>query len=222
MVDSRTKRERLIEDNLGLVHSCARKFIDKGAEYDDLFQAGCVGLIKAADGFDEGKGFAFSTYAVPAILGEIKRLFRDGGTVKVGRSLKEKARRAVKEKQTLEEKLGREPTIGELAEILKTDTAETAFILNASLPVVSLTADEDNGGNQLDIPVPSPEDELSDMLSLRKVVSELEEKDRMLIELRYFRGMTQSAAAAELQMTQVQVSRREKIILAGIRAKLTT
>lgn len=220
MVDSRTKRERLIEDNLGLVHACARKFIDRGAEYDDLFQAGCVGLIKAADGFDEGRGFAFSTYAVPAILGEIKRLFRDGGTVKVGRSLKEKARRAAKEKQALEERLGREPTIGELAEILHTDTAETAFILNASLPVISLTAGEESGGSQLDIPVPSPEDELSDALALRKAVSELEEKDRALIELRYFRGMTQSAAAAALDMTQVQVSRREKTILAAIRAKL--
>ena len=220
MVDSRTKRERLIEDNLGLVHACARKFMDKGAEYDDLFQAGCVGLIKAADGFDETRGFAFSTYAVPAILGEIKRLFRDGGTVKVGRSLKEKARHAAKERQILEEKLGREPTIGELADILHTDAAETAFILNASMPVVSLTADEDSGGNQLDIPVPSPEDELSDKLALKKVVSELDERDRTLIELRYFRGMTQSAAAAQLGMTQVQVSRREKTILTAIRAKM--
>lgn len=221
VVDNRTRRERLIEDNLGLVHACARKFIDKGTEYDDLFQAGCVGLIKAADGFDEARGFAFSTYAVPAILGEIKRLFRDGGTVKVGRSLKEKARRAAKERQALEEKLGREPTIGELAETLHIDAAETAFVLNASLPAVSLTADEDNGGNQLDIPVPSPEDELSDTLALKKVVSELEERDRTLIELRYFSGLTQSAAAAQLGMTQVQVSRREKTILAAIRAKLT-
>jgi RNA polymerase sporulation-specific sigma factor len=221
VVDSRTKRERLIEDNLGLVHSCARKFADKGTEYDDLFQAGCIGLIKAADGFDEERGFAFSTYAVPAILGEIKRIFRDGGAIKVGRGLKEKARKAIKEKQALEEKLGREPTISELSEALQTDDAETAFILNSSMPVISLTADENSGGSQLDIPVQSPEDELTDMLALRKSISMLEEKDKALIELRYFRGMTQSAAAEQLGMSQVQVSRREKVILSSIREMMT-
>ncbi len=193
--------------------------MDKGTEYDDLFQAGCVGLIKAADGFDESRGFSFSTYAVPAILGEIKRIFRDGGTVKVGRSLKDKARNAIKEKQKLAERLGREPTVGELSEILNTEPAETAFILNSAMPVISLTADEESG-NQFDIPVDSPEEEISDRLALKSVLENLPENDRKLIELRYFSGLTQSVTAGKLGMTQVQVSRREKVILMQIREKI--
>lgn len=193
--------------------------MDKGTEYDDLFQAGCVGLIKAADGFDESRGFSFSTYAVPAILGEIKRIFRDGGTVKVGRSLKDKARNAIKEKQKLAERLGREPTVGELSEILNTEPAETAFILNSTMPVISLTADEESG-NQFDIPVDSPEEEISDRLALKSVLENLPENDRKLIELRYFSGLTQSVTAGKLGMTQVQVSRREKVILMQIREKI--
>lgn len=101
VVEQAASRESLISDNLGLVHSCANRFRGRGVEYDDLFQAGCVGLIKAADGFDPSRGFAFSTYAVPVILGEIRRIFRDGGTVKVGRAMKEKARNALREKERL-------------------------------------------------------------------------------------------------------------------------
>lgn len=107
VVEQAASRESLISDNLGLVHSCANRFRGRGVEYDDLFQAGCVGLIKAADGFDPSRGFAFSTYAVPVILGEIRRIFRDGGTVKVGRAMKEKARNALREKERLTASAGR-------------------------------------------------------------------------------------------------------------------
>ena len=214
-----TERDKMIENNLGLVHSCAQKFKNRGVEYDDLFQAGCVGLIKAADNFDESRGFSFSTYAVPVILGEIRRIFRDGGTVKVGRAIKEKSRAALKKKEEMSAELGREPTVGELAKNLDLDTAETAMLLNASLPAVSLTTG-DEGETQLEIPVNSPEEEISDLLALRQVLLKLDERDRKMIELRYFRGLTQSKTAVQLGMTQVQVSRREKAVLEGMRKKL--
>lgn len=207
-------RESLIKENLGLVHACANKFRGRGTEYDDLFQAGCVGLVKAADNFDASRGFAFSTYAVPVILGEIRRIFRDGGAVKIGRSLKEKARNAMKLRDELSLELGREPTISELAQRLGTDVASAAELITVSMPTISLTlADDDKNGNQLDIPTSAPEEEISERLSLKKVLDNLEQKERSLIELRYFKGLTQVKTAEMLGMSQVQVSRKEKAIL---------
>lgn len=211
-------RESLINENLGLVHACANKFRGRGTEYDDLFQAGCVGLVKAADNFDPSRGFAFSTYAVPVILGEIRRIFRDGGAVKIGRSLKEKARNAMKVKDELSIELGREPTVSELAEKLGTDIATAAELITVSMPTISLTvADDEKNGNQLDIPTAAPEEEISERLSLKKVLGSLSEKEQKLIELRYFKGMTQVNTAKELGMSQVQVSRKEKAILQHLR-----
>lgn len=219
MVEEKSDRDALIENNLGLVHACANRFRGRGVEYDDLFQAGCVGIIKAADNFDPSRGFTFSTYAVPVILGEIKRIFRDSGSVKVGRALKERSRAAMKRREEISLTLGREPTVAELAQGLGIETAEAAMLINASMPVISLTVGEDNG-EQLDIPVQSPEDEISDLLALRQAVGSLDERDRKMIELRYYDGMTQSATAAALGMTQVQVSRREKAVLLILRKKL--
>jgi len=221
MTETKEMRNGIVESNLGLVHSCANKFRGRGVEYDDLFQAGCLGLIKAADNFDPDRGFSFSTYAVPVILGEIKRIFRDGGTVKIGRTLKEKSRKVLAAKEEITVVLGREPTVSELAERIGLDAAETAMLLNASLPVQSLTVGED-GECQLDIPVDSPENEVSDILALRQVMDSLEEKDRLMLKFRYFQNMTQSETAKRLGMTQVQVSRREKIILTVIRKKLNS
>ena len=221
MVEQAAARESLISENLGLVHSCANRFRGRGVEYDDLFQAGCVGLIKAADGFDASRGFAFSTYAVPVILGEIRRLFRDGGTVKVGRALKEKARSALREKERLTAERGQEPTIGELAERLGMEIAETVQVLTASLPPVSLTTDEENGSGQIDIPVAPPEEMISDAVALEQILDKLPERDRQLIELRYFKGLTQTVTAERLGMSQVQVSRRERQILEEMRKKMT-
>ncbi len=221
MTETKSARNELVEKNLGLVHACANRFRGRGAEYDDLFQAGCVGLIKAADNFDESRGFSFSTYAVPVILGEIKRLFRDGGSVKVGRAIKEKSRNALKKREEIALSLGREPTVGELAESLGIDSTEAAMLLNASIPPVSLTCSED-GEKSLDIPVDSPENELSDSLALRQVLQSLDERDRKMIELRYYGGLTQSKTGRRLGMTQVQVSRREKAVLEIIREKLSS
>lgn len=220
MKEKNSDREALIENNYGLVHACANKFRGRGAEYDDLFQAGCVGLIKAADNFDKSRGFAFSTYAVPVILGEIKRIFRDGGTIKIGRSLKEKARHAMQIKEQLSLCLGRAPTIGELAEKLGVDISQAAELITVSMPVISLTATDDKGNAQLDIPTEAPEEEISEKMALKSVICALEEKDRKLIELRYFKGLTQVKTAAELGMSQVQVSRREKAILIEMRKRM--
>lgn len=213
-------RESLINENYGLVHACANKFRGRGVEYDDLFQAGCVGLVKAADNFDASRGFAFSTYAVPVILGEIRRIFRDGGAVKIGRSLKEKSRHAMKIREELSTELGREPTVSELAEKLGIDVSSAAELITVSMPTISLTSGEENNEVQLDIPTLPPEEEISERLSLKSVLDSLDERDRQLIELRYFRGLTQVNTAKELGMSQVQVSRREKVILIKMRESL--
>ena len=215
-------REALIGENYGLVHSCANKFRGRGVESEDLFQAGCVGLIKAADNFDKSRGFAFSTYAVPVILGEIRRIFRDGGAVKVGRSLKERSRQAMKIREEMALELSREPTVSELAERLGVDIATASELITVSLPTVSLTACDDEGKeNQLDIPTDAPEEEITEKMALRTVVESLAERDRQLIELRYFKGMTQVNTAKELGMSQVQVSRREKAILGIMRKSMS-
>ena len=221
MREANNEREALIGENYGLVHACANKFRGRGVDYEDLFQAGCVGLIKAADNFDKSRGFAFSTYAVPVILGEIRRIFRDGGAVKIGRTLKEKSRQAMKIRDEMSAELQREPTVSELAEKLGVDIATAAEYITVSMPTVSLTAcDEDGKGNQLDIPVQAPEAEITEKMALRTVVDSLEERDRRLIELRYFKGMTQVKTAEALGMSQVQVSRREKLILGIMRKSM--
>lgn len=158
---------------------------------------------------------------MPVILGEIKRIFRDGGSVKVGRALKEKARAAMREKEALTAELGCEPTVGQLAERLGSDVAQTAQLLNAAMPAVSLTACTDDGEGQIDLPVESPENAASELIALREVIALLDDRDREMISLRYYRGMTQSRTAELLGMSQVQVSRREKAVLALLRRNLS-
>ena len=213
-------RDEMIQQNMGLVHACAHKFKGRGIEYEDLFQAGCMGLIKATDAFDESRGVRFSTYAVPVILGEMRRLFRDGGTVKVSRTLKELSLKAVRTKERLSIEMGREPTVSELASALDLEVSAVVEALYAATPALSLTGSDEEGAPQIDLPVQSPEEELSDRISLRQVLSLLEKKDQMLIRLRYFQGKTQVETARALDMTQVQVSRREKKILLRLRELL--
>ena len=210
----------LPEENLGLVHLCANRFRGRGIEYDDLYSAGCIGLLKAAEAFDCERGVKFSTYAVPVILGEIKRLFRDGGTVKVSRSLKELSLKAVRVRDEMSKELGREPTLSELGKKLDTDECAIAEALSVSLPPVSLTDSSEEGGGQIDVAAPSPDIEIGDTVALRQVLGMMEPKDRELIFLRYYKNFTQSAAAQKLGMTQVQVSRREKKLLTFMREQL--
>ena len=212
------ERSRMIEENIGLVHACAHRFKGKGIEYDDLFQAGCMGLVKATDAFDTERGVRFSTYAVPVILGEMRRLFRDGGTVKVSRSLKELSMKVARQREQLSKRLGREPTVSELAAELAVSEESIIEALGAGTPPVSLTSEENSA--QIDLPVDSPEELLSDLISLKQMLRQLEERDRRLIELRYFGNKTQVQTAQELGMTQVQVSRREKKILLWLRSQL--
>ena len=220
ITDSRADRDILITENMGLVHTCAHRFTGKGIEYEDLFQAGCMGLVKAFDAFDRERGVRFSTYAVPVILGEIRRLFRDGGTVKVSRTLKELSIRTAREREKFALKEGREPTIKELAEQLGVSEEDVTEAVCAAAPVISLTADEDNGGGQADVPVASPEEQIAERLSVIQAVSSLEERDRAIVRLRYYENKTQTQTAAALGMTQVQVSRREKKLLTQLREDL--
>lgn len=216
-----SERDEKICNNIGLVHTCARRFIGRGIEYDDLYQAGSMGLVKAVDGFDESRGLKFSTYAVPVILGEIRRLFRDGGTVKVSRSLKELAMRVSRERDAFCLREGREPSVTELADALGIEREQAAEALGASLPALSLTrSGEEDDGDEVDIPVASPEETITDRLALRQLLAELSPHDRTLIEYRYFKRQTQQVTAEKLGMTQVQVSRRERAILRQLREQL--
>ncbi len=213
-------RDEKIQENLGLVHACAKRFKARGIEYDDLYQAGCLGLIKAVDGFDETRGVRFSTYAVPVILGEMRRLFRDGGSVKVGRALKELSLKAGRFTAEFSAREGRSPTLSELAEALGVETAQAAQAVNAGQRSLSLTSEEEDGG-QIDVAVEAEDDKIAELLSLKQVVGELEPRDRSIIVFRYFKSQTQTQTAQALGMTQVQVSRREKVILQKLRAMLS-
>lgn len=220
MPKTKPSRSEIIEENIGLVHACANRFRGRGIEYDDLFQAGCIGLIKATDGFDSDRGVRFSTYAVPVILGEIKRLFRDGGSVKISRSLKELALKAARASEQIIKTDGAEPTVSKIAAILGVDEETAALAINAMQPTISLTEASEDGGGQIDIAVQSHEEEIAQTLSIREVVAKLDERDRNLILMRYWGNKTQSVVAEKLGMTQVQVSRREKKLLALIKQTL--
>ena len=208
------------EENLGLVHLCANRFRGKGIEYEDLCGAGCIGLMKAARAFDDTRGVKFSTYAVPVILGEIKRLFRDGGAVRVSRSVKELYLRLTRLRDGFMAENGREPTVRELSAMCGESEEAVAEAISAGRPPVSLTIQTEDGIDETDVPVPSSDERILGELALSKALDGLDERDRMLITLRYYRDKTQTETAAALGMTQVQVSRREKKLLAALREKL--
>ena len=214
-------RDIKIEENLGLVHSCARRFTGRGVDYEDLVQAGCIGLIKAVDNFDDERGFSFSTYAVPVILGEIKRIFRDDGTVKVSRLRPARGRTISDSKEDVSRINGHEPTVGDISSILGISEEETAQAINASLPVFSLTPAEDGDSRgEFDVPTESYDAEIADKIALRQIMEQLEDRDKKLIEYRYFKGLNQTKTAELLNMNQVWVSRREKAILLIMKKKL--
>ena len=213
MVKDKLKRDSFIENNLGLVHSICKRFSGRGIEYDDLYQAGCIGLIKATDAFEEERGLCFSTYAVPVIMGEVRRLFRDGGAVKVSRSIKELGLHINREKQKLEQKLNREPTVKEIADNLNVSCEEVAEAVCACQPTVSLTFHGEDGIKESQLPTVSTEDEISDRLLLDEAFSKLDEVEKQIMVLRYYNFLTQSKTAKLLNMTQVQISRAEKRIL---------
>lgn len=199
---------------------CAKRFIGRGVEYEDLFQIGCVGLVKAAKNFEPERELKFSTYAVPVILGEIKGFLRSDGIVKVSRSVKElyvKIKHVINKTST---EKGYIPTVYEIAKDLGEDTENVVTAMSACVSAVSLTMESDDGENQFDIRVESKEEEITDKLSLMQVLETLEPKDRKIIELRYFKNKTQTEVAQIFGCSQVQISRKEKKILLKIRENI--
>jgi RNA polymerase sporulation-specific sigma factor len=208
------------EEHLGLVHLCANRFRNRGIPYEDLYSAGCEGLVKAAVAFDSDRGVQFSTYAVPVILGEIKRLFRENGTVHVSRGLRELSMKVQRIREQELQKTGRELPLSVLAEKTNSSAEEVSLALCACSPVISLTAPDDDEG-QMDLAVEeAPDEKIGDRIALRQMLDTLSATDRALLELRYFHNLTQTQTARHLNMTQVQVSRREKKLLLYLRQEL--
>ena len=210
------QRNELVEANVRLVHSCCKRFVGRGIEYDDIFQVGCIGLMKAADGFDDSRGLCFSTYAVPTIMGEIKRLFRDNGTIKVSRSLKELSLKVQREKELIE-KAGDEATVLLLAKRLQTEPEEIVEALEASRQILSLTYEDENGIGEYQLPSESYENEICSRILIDDAISRLNSEEQEIIRLRYFSEKTQTESADILGISQVQVSRKEKRALEKLR-----
>ncbi len=222
---SEEAQEKLVVCNTALVKSIVRRFLGKGCEYDDLFQIGCMGLVKAIKNFDCNFEVRFSTYAVPMIAGEIKRFLRDDGMIKVSRSLRELSIRASSVREILLTQLGREPGVMEIAQALGVEPEELARALEAARPCVSIyepAYGADSDALVMDV-VPMQEEELSgalDRVILKELLSELAPRERTIIVMRYFMDKTQSETAAALGISQVQVSRLEGRILAAMRTRL--
>ena len=218
-------KERLITENVSLIKCIVKRYLNKGVEYDDLFQLASLGFLKAIAGFDESFGVRFSTYAVPMIAGEIKRFMRDDGSVKVSRAMKQTAKdmNAFVEEYVL--KHGKQPTVGEIAAAFGMDEAEAVFTMGSSkMPVSLQSGSEFKDGKERELietlPAADNQDDWLDRMLLRGAIDDLSERDKKIIVLRYFRDMTQSEVAEKIGVSQVQVSRIENRIIKEFREKL--
>lgn len=217
-------REYVVEQNIGLVWSVVRKFLNRGHEADDLFQVGCIGLIKAVEKFDSSFGVRFSTYAVPVIMGEIKRHIRDDGIIKVSRSFKELAIKAKAKADKLSKENGREPSVTEIARELGVCTEELVMAMDACVAPESLNAAVTDDGKELESIVDSGADVeqgVVNRLAIKEALKGLDARERQIIIMRYFKDKTQSQVAQMLGISQVQVSRIEKKVLYKMRDKMT-
>ena len=214
---------RLIEENSGLIWSIARRFFGRGVDPDDLYQLGCVGFLKAIDGFDESYGTRFSTYAVPKISGEIRRFLRDDGMVKVSRGVKEQAQQIRSARMALEQRLGREPTISELARETGMSAEDIAFAETATGPAESLQRETGEDGFTLELVLGDygAEEKLVEHVALRAAIEKLPERERQVVALRYYHGMTQQNCAKVLHVSQVQISRLERRAVDELRKMLS-
>ena len=212
---------RMIEENSGLIWSIVRRYYGRGADPEDLYQLGCMGFLKAVRGFDPAFGCPFSTYAVPKIAGEIRRFLRDDGAVKVSRGLKERAGSIRAARDRLQAVLGREPTLSELAEETGLEPEEIAAAEEANAPVASLQM-ETGAGFTLEsvLGTEGMEEGIVEREALRAAVSSLPDRERQVIVLRYFRGLTQDKTARIMGVSQVQISRVEKKAMAYLRRRL--
>ena len=215
--------ETLIKENSGLIWSVARRFFGRGTEADDLYQLGCVGFLKAIDGFDESFGTQVSTYAVPKISGEIRRFLRDDGSVKVSRSIKEQAQKIKSVRTELEQRFGREPLLSEISAETGLTPEEIAFAETATGPAESLQRETGEDGFTLEHVLTdlNGEERMIEQVSLRYAIEQLPEKEKKTIYLRYFHGMTQESASRVLGVSQVQVSRLERRAVDKLRKVLT-
>lgn len=222
-------REKLITENTGLVWSIVRRFSGRGYDVEDLFQIGCIGLIKAVDKFDDSFGVMFSTYAVPLIMGEIKRFMRDDGIVKVSRSIKENGWKVNKAIQKLSQMYGREPTIEEVAKETVLSKEEIAIALEANSEVESIYKSlYQNDGSEVYLIDQISEDKknnekfekIINSMTIQKIIGELGEKESQIIKMRYFQDKTQTEIANKLGISQVQVSRLEKKILLELKKRM--
>ena len=214
---------RLIEENSGLIWSIARRFFGRGVDPDDLYQLGCVGFLKAIDGFDEGYGTRFSTYAVPKISGEIRRFLRDDDMVKVSRGVKEQAQQIRSARMALEQRLGREPTISELARETGMSAEDIAFAETATGPAESLQRETGEDGFTLELVLGDygAEEKLVEHVALRAAIEKLPERERQVVALRYYHGLTQQNCAKVLHVSQVQISRLERRAVDELRKMLS-
>ena len=218
----RAAGERLLEDNTGLIWSVVRRFFGRGVEAEDLYQIGCVGFLKAVDGFDESFGTRLSTYAVPKISGEIRRFLRDDGVIKVSRSIKEQAVVVRSARNELEQKLGRAPTLSELSELTGMSAEDIAMVETATCPTESLQRETGEDGFTLEQVLGDyqAEERVLEHVSLREALRKLPEKELQVISLRFYHGMTQDAASRVIGVSQVQVSRLEKRAIEKLRVLL--
>lgn len=212
----------LVEENSGLIWSIARRFFGRGVEADDLYQLGCVGFLKAIQGYDESYGTQFSTYAVPKISGEIRRFLRDDGAVKVSRGIKERAQSIRSARSALEQKLGREPTLSELSAVTGLEAADIASAETAVGPTESLQRETGEEGFTLEQVLGDfgEEERLVERVSLRETIARLPERERNVIALRFFHSLTQDGTARVMGVSQVQVSRLEKRAVERLREML--
>ena len=215
--------ERIMELNAGLVNGIAYRFRGRGADFEDLRQIGSIGLLKAIRSFEPERGFAFSTYAVPLIIGEIRRFLRDDGTVKVSRTQKRLGAALMHEREKMISETGEEPRLEELASRVGVTLEEAASAIDASSPVRSLSEKLGDDDFSLEDVVQSSDDSLTKMIervALAEVIGTLPPLWRQIITLRYFRDFSQQQTADALGLTQVKISREEKKIFAELRAKL--
>jgi RNA polymerase sporulation-specific sigma factor len=217
-------RDTLVNCNIRLVWSVVQRFLNRGYEPEDLFQIGCIGLLKSVDKFDLSYDVKFSTYAVPMIIGEIQRFLRDDGTLKVSRSLKEQANKVRKTKDELSKTLGRLPTIKEIADELQITPEDVVFAQEANKPPTSIheTVFENDGDpiTLIDQIADDSEEKWFDKLALSEAINALSDRERLIVYLRYYRDQTQSEVASRLGISQVQVSRLEKKILKSIKDQI--
>lgn len=215
-------KEHVVSENIGLVKSVASKFLNTGYEWEDLYQIGCMGLVKAVERFNPAFNVRFSTYAVPLIIGEIKRFLRDDGKIKVSRDVKSGIKKMKEAERMLQYKFARQPKVSELAEAMEMEIEDVVYLMEANSTMSSIESIDDTERKDIFFKEPQTNEEESkiNMITIKSLIHNMKERDRQIIVLRYFKDMTQQEVANILQISQVQVSRLEKRILENLKEEI--